>query len=201
MKMFYSASSKLRNTLQGEPEQEMEIKPGKERLAEKYLSQAGHCLIATVMGRTNTPGAPVVTAVFSKTPALGVAFCPIITADTDQAKAFCAWLNSCFAWLMLMNLRSGSTLINPNWSHTQLRQVLLPDPTQCDMKPLIDTFEEVKLTPLLPLARTHEDPAREKIDRAAARAIDVPWARAQSIRDMLAMEPTISRRPIKGGNQ
>ncbi len=189
MKIFYSASAKLRNTIQGEPEQEMVVKPGKEGLAEKYLSQAGHCLVTTGM---NTQSG-ILTALYSEKPALGVAFCPIVTETKAQAKAFAVWLNSVFGWLPLMKMRSGGTMTFPNWSHTQLRQVLLPNPNQCNLDVLIEAFEQVKHEVLLTVAHNKEDAARKVIDRAAAKAAGIPWAKADELRKLLAAEPTIAR--------
>ena len=244
MRMFYSKSVKLRNTLQGEPEQLMEVKPGKASLAEKYVRKSGHCLITTGM---DTQGG-ILTAVYSDQPALGVAWCPVATsfeveADArglakakadwvakakkaldlrepkpnknppselisaaqwderckvreearEEAKALTVWFNSCFGWVALLSRRSGNKLTFPNWSHTQLREVILPKRDQCDFQPLLDAFHAHKDTPMLPVGRQAEDPVREAIDRAAAQSAGIDWTWTERLRRKIAAEPTVRK--------
>jgi len=196
IKIFYSKSSELRQTLEGIPDQIVTIREGKERMAKGYLERAGHCLIATGADTRSSR----LSAVYSDTPTLGVSFCPIVTKDKEEAKALTVWLNSVLTWLMLLNLRSGVKLTFPNWSHTMLRQIRLPDPDQCNLTPLLTCFEAIKHDVVGRLDSYLECPVREKIDQAAAEVAGISWSDVKEWRDVLAKEPTIARN-IPGNSQ
>ncbi len=189
IRIFYSASAELRQTLEGTPEQIVTIREGKESMARGYLERSGHCLITT--GINTSSGR--LSAVYSETQALGVAFCPIATADKEEAKAFTVWLNSVFAWLMLLNFRTGVSLTFPNWSHSMLRKVRLPDPSKCNLRPLINCFEEIKYDVIGRLDSYLECRVRLKIDQAASEVAQIPWAKVREWREVLAREPTIAK--------
>jgi len=187
-RIFYKASSQERQTLRGKPETTVYARKGKEKLATKYLTQAGHCLVTTGTGRIMSNR---ITAVYSETASLGVAFCPVLTETREEAKALTVWLNSVFTKLCLFNLRSGVSLENPKWSHTQLRKLLLPNPDRCHHGILLRCFEDVKDDTIGRMDQYLACPVREKIDRASAAATNIEWSRADSWRRALATEPTI----------
>ena len=119
--------------------------------------------------------------------------CKVREEARTEAKALTVWLNSCFAWTALLARRSGNDLSFPNWSHTQLRKVILPKRDQCDFQPLLDAFEAYKDTPMLAVGRQAEDPVREAIDRAAAQSAGIDWAWAERLRRKIAAEPTVRK--------
>ena len=196
IKIFYSASAELRQTLEGTPDQIVTIKSGKEKMASQYLMRKGHCLVTTGLNINSGRLA----SVYSEIPALGVAFCPIITKDKAEAKSLTVYLNSLFGWIQLLNLRTGVSLNFPNWSHTMLRQIRLPDPDQCDLTPLLTCFEAIKHDVVGRLDSYLECPVREMIDQAAAEVAGISWSDVKEWRDVLAKEPTIARN-IPGNSQ
>ncbi|MCY4175134.1 MAG: hypothetical protein OXD37_02210 [Acidimicrobiaceae bacterium] len=187
---FWSASSKIRKTMRGEPEQAMAPRPGKERLAERYWAQRSKLLIANRHRTTNA----VLTAVYSETPSVGSAWVPVAVSSDDEAKSLCVWWNSTPVRLMLFNRRS-KTLDYPSWSLDQLRSVAVPSPSNPAWGYLLAAYQQACDIELLPLRDGQRCEGRLIIDRAAARVLDVPEAEIADWRLRLAREPTISNQP------
>ena len=186
---FHSVSSKLRQTLQGNPEVSYLPKPGKEELARQYTALCSRLLVAnrhdTVSGR--------LTAVWSETPAVGSGWVPVATPNSDNEKALAVWWNSTPVRLMLLN-RRAKKLTYPAWSMAHLREIRVPNPDNPGWKALRDTFDKVCREELLPMKQGMEDPARAIIDAAAAKALGVEEAVVTDWKERLSREPTITNR-------
>ena len=164
---FHSVSSKLRRTLQGEPDVMYAPKAGKTALAAKYAAQRSRLLVAMKM---NTMSGRL-SGLWTETPSFGW-WVPVSVNDKDTAKALAAWWNSTPARLMLLN-RRARTLIYPMWQVAHLREIRIPKPENPAWTNLREAFEHVKKIELLPMGRAAECPARRVIDRATAKALGV----------------------------
>ncbi|MDE0136013.1 MAG: hypothetical protein OXH86_03660 [Acidimicrobiaceae bacterium] len=191
-KAFWSVSSKLRTTMRGVPEQLIEPRAGKERLAERYWEQRSRLLVAnkhdTVSGR--------LVAVYSSAPSVGSGWVPVAVRDDVEAKSLCVWWNSTPVRLMLLNRRSKK-LTYPSWSLDQLRSILVPSPGNPGWEDLLEAFEQACDIELLPLRDGEQCEGRRIIDDAAARVLGVPESTIADWRRRLANEPTISNRPAE----
>ncbi len=187
---FWSASAKLRRTMRASPEQPIESRVGKERLAERYWSQRSKLLVAnrhdTVAGR--------LVAVYSESPSVGSAWVPVAVADDDEAKSLCAWWNSTPTRMMLLNRRTKK-LTYPSWSLDQLRSILVPSRGNAGWDDLLAAFELACDIELLPLRDGEQCEGRRMIDNAAARVLGVPESTIADWLRRLAREPTISNQP------
>ncbi len=186
---FWSASSKVRTTMRGSPEQAIEPRPGKEQLAQRYWALRSKLLVGnrhdTVSGR--------LVAVYSETLSVGSAWVPVAVSNDDEAKSLCAWWNSTPVRLMLLNRRSKK-LTYPSWSLDQLRSVAVPSPDNPAWDDLLAAYRQACDIEMLPLRDGERCEGRHIIDRAAARVLDVPEATIADWRHRLAREPTISNR-------
>ena len=185
---FNSVSSKLRRTLQGEPDVMYAPKTGKDQLAAKYAAQRSRMLVAmkmdTISGR--------VSGLWTETPSFGW-WVPVAVKDDDTAKALATWWNSTPARLMLLNRRARK-LTYPMWQVAHLREIRIPKPKNPAWQQLRDTFERVKNIELLPMREADQCPARRVIDRAAAKALDIPEDVVAEWRRRIASEPTVSNK-------
>ncbi len=189
---FWSISSKLRKTMRGAPEQRIEPRPGKERLAERYWNQRSQLLVAnkhdTVSGR--------LVAVYSREPSVGSGWVPVSVKDSDEAKSLCVWWNSTPVRILLLSRRSKK-LTYPSWSLDQLRSISVPSPDNPGWDALLAAFEQACDIELLPLGDAEHCQGRHIIDTAAARILGVPESTIADWRRRLACEPTISNRPAE----
>ena len=189
---FWSASAKLRRTMRASPEQPIEPRSGKERLAERYWAQRSKLLVAnrhdTVAGR--------LVAVFSELPTVGSAWVPVAVSNDDEAKSLCVWWNSTPTRMMLLNRRTKK-LTYPSWSLDQLRGILVPSPENPAWEGLLAAFEQACDIELLPLRDGEQCEGRLIIDNAAAHVLGVPESTIADWRRRLAREPTISNRPAE----
>ena len=131
--------------------------------------------------------------------ALGQPFIPVtplpaIQTQATTLKAWCAYLNSTAAVVSLMNRRQKK-LTYADYSLDQLRSVPVPDPTKCDLAPLLDAFRELGNAELLPWPHMDECPARATLDAAAAQVLGIDPVEIADWRKRLVREPTISNSP------
>lgn len=194
VRLFWSNSGQLRQSMCGEPEEWRCPKAGKEDLAERYWQQRSHLLVAA---RCNVVSGRL-TAVWSPFPSVGSAWTPISVAKECQAKALAAWWNSTPVRLMLLNQRS-KTLTYPSWSLAQLRQIRVPKPGISAWESLQDAFDQVSDIELLPLSQGQDCVCRQVIDEAAAIALGVEADLVADWRRRLAAEPTIANRRAGDG--
>ena len=185
--LFWSISSKIRTQLLSEPESWRCPKSGKHNLAEKCWQNRNNVLVAQKMNTV----ANYLTAVWSETASIGSLFMPINIKDENLGKGFVAWWNSTPAMIMLLNLRSGM-LTYPSWSQDQLYSIGIPKPNNPAWSDLTKAFEQIKNKEILTLKDGERCEVRHIIDKAAAKALDIPEEYIAKWRAMLAKEPTIS---------
>ena len=185
---FNSVSSKLRRTLQGEPDVMYAPKTGKDQLAAKCAARRSRMLVAmkmdTISGR--------VSGLWTETPSFGW-WVPVAVKDDDTAKALATWWNSTPARLMLLNRRARK-LTYPMWQVAHLREIRIPKPENPAWAELRSAFEQVKMIELLPMRDAEQCPARRVIDRAAAKALDVSEDVVAELRRRIASEPTVNNK-------
>lgn len=176
-------------------EAEVAAKPGRDRKAKTtLLPQASRLLIANKLQTTATR----VTSVLLDEPALGSQWTPISpTANGVQRlslkiqKAWCVWLNSTLGVLGFLH-RRGRKLTYADFMPNKLRSMPCPDPSTSDISLLAATYDELRLTPLLPWKRMTECPVRTRLDNAVADAIGMDRHEVAIVRAKIAQEPTVS---------
>ena len=187
IRIFDTASAKVRRTLAGEPEQW--VKPGgrRDHLWENVRKQGRRLLVTnrynTISGR--------LTALHCETPTFGFAWMPVTTSSPDRSKALCAWLNSTPARLLLLN-RRAKMLTYPKWSVTHWHEIPVPKPGAPSTDTLARAFEDVATHALETLQHADTDEARKVIDEAAARTLGVSNRTVADWRKRLAAEPTVT---------
>ena len=191
IKAFWSISSKLRQTMNAFPEENIVAKPEKENSANQYKKQRSKLLVNsgldTMAGR--------ITSLYSEKPSFGSGWVPVSVQDEDHAKALCAWFNSTPGVLGFLNRRSKK-LTYPKFSIAHLSSLPVPDFEKVSPKLLLEAFEQVKDRPLRRFREIPVDPARQILDRAATETLRIPSDEALIMggggaAEMLSMEPTI----------
>ena len=183
---FYSISTRLHQKIKADPEQRIIPQDGKKSAADKYMKQKSHLLICSALDTH----AGRITAVYSESPAFGSSWVPIQVELKDQAKALAAYLNSTIGILNFLNRRSKK-LTFAKFSIAHQAEFLIPDLTGINPEPLLEAFEKIKHIVLLPFCKIPNDPARQILDRAAAKILDIPYSEIQEWGRILAAEPTI----------
>ena len=140
-----------------------------------------------------------VTAIHLPKPALGQPFIPVtplehIKSPRETLKAWCAYLNSTPATLSFLNHRQ-KTLGYSSYSLDQLRTFPVPDPASVDLTPLVEAFERLSRSEMLPWPRMPECPVRAELDEAVATVLDLDPAKLAEWRKRIAAEPTVSNKP------
>ncbi len=190
--VFWSISSKIRQTMRGTPDEWFCAKSDKAQLAEKYWARRRHVLIAIRYDTINSR----LSALWSAQASIGTGWVPVAVDDERRAKALVAWWNSTPARLMLMNRRDRK-LTYPKWSLKQLRSVGVPKPNNPAWGSLADAWEEVCDTNLLPLCKAENCVARKVIDNAAAKVLGIEGSQVADWRRLLMSEPTITNEPSR----
>ena len=183
---FHSVSSQLRRTMKGQGDVWYQPKPGKERLAERYLAQRSHLLLPM---RFDTHSGRL-TAVWTPTPSFGW-WVPVATENERTATALSAWCNSTPVRLMLLNRRARK-LTYPVWQLEHLREIRIPKPGNPAWEALAAAYAEACDLELLPMRQAEECTVRKIIDAAAMQALDVDETQVAEWRRKLAAEPTVS---------
>ena len=184
-----------RRTMKSFSDFSTEPKPTKREYATEVLwPKASRLLIACKIRASRIRAA----AIHLYSPALGQPFIPVVPLrsverPTETLKAWCAYLNSTPASLSFLNRRQKA-LDYSDYSLDQLRSIPVPDPTKCDLAPLLDAFCELGDTELLPWPRMDECSARVGLDAAAAQVLGIDPAELADWRERLVREPTISNK-------
>ena len=191
LRVFWSRSSKLHTRLGTDPERLAKPKADKKGLAQRYLSQKGHLLLAA---RFDTHSGRLL-ALYSKQPAVGAMWVPIQQefADDTESRALCAWFNSTAGALGLL-YRRAAKLTNPAFKLALLRSLPVPDFRRLDLAPLVEAFNAMQEAEVLPWKEAAQDPVRMCLDRAVARTLGMKEAELEDWRRRLAAEPTIQGR-------
>ena len=196
--VIWSHRTGVRQRMLADPEFRTQPKSDKLRYATRTLwPMASQLLIAQRIDTTNvkTP------AIFASEPCLGGAWTPVsplnhAESTIDIQKSWCAYLNSICGTLFLLNIRARK-LTYPQYSLDLLRSIPLPDPSLCDLTPLVRAFDDLCESELLPWAQMDVDPVRHKIDAAVAEVLDLNLAEMADWRRRIVNEPTVSNRPAE----
>ncbi len=190
-RVFWSRSSKLRTCLAGAPERLVKPKAAKKGLAQRYLEQAGHLLLAA---RFDTHSGRVL-ALYTKHPSVGAMWVPVQQkyANQIESSALCAWFNSTAGALGFL-YRRAAKLTNPAFKLAHLRSLPVPDFQRLDPEPLASAFDTIQDTAVLPWREAARDPVRICLDKAVAQTTGMDELELEDWRQRLAMEPTIRGR-------
>lgn len=139
-----------------------------------------------------------VTAIHLKNPSLGQPFIPVtprahVPCPAETLQAWCAYLNSTPSVVSFLNRRQ-KTLVYASYSLDQLRSIPVPDPNKVDLRPLVEAFQRLGDSELLPWPRMNECAVRAELDDAVARVLDLDSAKIEDWRKRIAKEPTVSGR-------
>ena len=142
------------------------------------------------------PQAIRVAAIHLEKPALGQPFIPVTPLDgvsnpANALQAWCAYLNSTPAVLSWLNRRQKK-LTYASYSLDQLRSIPVPDPNKVDLRPLVEAFQRLGDSELLPWPRMNECAVRAELDDAVAKVLDLDSAEIEDWRKRIAKEPTVS---------
>ena len=183
----------VRRTMVASPEFEVAPAPGRRDYAVgKIWPLASHLLVANHIHTTNVRAA----AIYLEQPALGSAWTPIIPKlelprPRSVMEAWCAFLNSTFGSLLLLNSRSKK-LTYSTYKPAQIGAVPLPDPRTCDLAPLEDAFRAARRLDLMPWPQMDKCAVRAELDAAAATVLGTDAAEVADWRQRIVREPTVS---------
>ena len=185
-----------RTTMQSFSDYRTSPKAAKRKYATEVLwPKASKVLVACKIN----PAKVRVTAIQLPRPVLGQPFIPVTPLEHLRSpdtilKAWCAYLNSTPAVLSFLNRRQKK-LTYADYSLDQLRSIPVPDPASVDLTPLVDAFERLRRSEMLPWPRMPECPVRAELDEAVATVLDLDPAELAEWRKRIAAEPTVSNKP------
>ena len=193
IKVFWSRSTKVRQTMSDEPEQPVVAKESKADKIAGYLARGGNVLLTTSLDTQ----AGRVLAIYSDLPAVGSQWIPLDASsiEAEDSKAICAWLNSTPGSLHFFNNRARK-LTNAYFQAQIHKSLPIPDFNQVSPDLLIAAFEQTKNSIIEPWKHAASDPVRAILDEAAAKTIGIPLEQVRDWRERLAKEPTISNQRI-----
>ena len=193
------------DTTQGmaaKPDAYLEIRPGKEHLAESYWNQRGRFLLPQRLFLPTTR----VLSVRLDLPGLGSAWVPCRIATAQDAaenreKALCAYLNSSIGILAVLGDRSNKKPTYPNFSLDDLRKLPVPDFAALGaaaVAQLAAAYDNYAAAVMLPLPQLNDCPARIGLDAATIAALGLDGETVATIRRELAIEPSVTGRRRRG---
>ena len=168
MPVLWDHSTDIHMTMDAKPDVLATPKSQKEAYARYIKSKASRLLISNRL-RTNTV---CTAACYTEKPALGSAWVPVTPLSTypDLDHALCAWWNSTPGILTMLHARSHA-LDYAKYSLDLLRKLLIPNPRNVDVSPLIDVFAKTRQQVLKPWKEMDTCPVRALIDEAAAQVL------------------------------
>ena len=182
----------IRTTMAAEPDVVATPKRGREKYARSLAKRASRLVISSRLYTYAVRTA----ACYTEEPVLGSAWVPVTslskTPHFDQA--LCAWWNSTPGILTMLHARSKK-LTYPAYSLDLLRKLLIPNPRNVDVSPLIDVFAKTHQQVLKPWKEMDTCPVRALIDEAAAQVLHIDGAKIADWRKRIMLEPTVSNRP------
>ncbi len=185
--------SDIRRSMRAETDVYIEPKPSRRHLADKYWEQRGQMLLPH---RLWLPLARV-SGVMLAERAVGSIWTPCRPHDPDIAKALCLYLNSTPGLLALLGARDNRKPSYPSFSLDTLRSLPVPNFTSlgaAERDLLSGWFDWLQTETLQPFPRMHEDPVRQQIDDAVAKALDLDHEWVATLRRELAREPSVTDR-------
>ena len=192
MPVLWDHSTDIHMTMDAKPDVLATPKSQKEAYARYIKSKASRLLISNRL-RTNTV---CTAACYTEKPALGSAWVPVTPLSTypDLDHALCAWWNSTPGILTMLHARSHA-LDYAKYSLDLLRKLLIPNPRNVDVSPLIDVFAKTHQQVLKPWKEMDTCPVRALIDEAAAQVLHMDGMKIADWRKRITLEPTVSNRP------
>ena len=191
--------SDLTQSMRAETDVYIEPKPARRHLADRYWDQRSELLLPHRL-RLNLAR---VAGVMLPERAVGSIWTPCRPHDPETAKALCLYLNSTPGLLSLLGARDNRVPSYPSFSLDTLRS--LPVPNFADLRTaerdlLSSWFDWLKDETLQPFPQMHEDPVRQQIDEAVAKALDLDHEWVATVRRELAREPSVTdaQLPIGG---
>ena len=167
-------------------------KPEKEKYARSLVKKASRLVISARLYTYAVRTA----ACYTEEPVLGSAWVPVTSLSTIPhfEHALCAWWNSTPGILTLLHARSKK-LTYPVYSLDLLRKLLIPNPRNVDVSPLVKVFAKTRQQVLKPWKEMDTCPVRARIDEAAAQVLHMDGAKIAYWRKRITLEPTVSNRP------
>lgn len=191
MQVLWHHKSDRQTTMHTGPDTFVVAKKNKQDYAQMLWRKRSNLLLANRM-RLNLTRTP---AVFSDDPVLGSAFIPVTPSGENEeqlCKAWCVWLNSTFGIIAFLNIRQKN-LTYPSYSLDGLRTLPVPNPNDCDVEALADTYDRYAKDDLLPLPQIHTDPVRQALDDAVLVAVPgLSDCDVASWRRSIALEPSVN---------
>ncbi len=189
-------------SMAAKPDAYLEIRPGKEHLAESYWGQRGRFLLPQRLFLPTTR----VLSVRLELPGLGSAWVPCrIDANRDATenweKALCAYLNSSIGILSVLGDRSNKKPTYPNFSLDDLRRLPVPNFAAIGEQAvagLAAAYDQYADAVLRPLPQLNGCPARQGLDAAVIAALGLDGELVANIRRQLAMEPSVTGQRYAG---
>ena len=190
--VLWDHQTDVRTTMAAKPDVVATPKRGREKYAQSLVKKASRLVIS---GRLYTYAVRTA-ACYTEEPVLGSAWVPVTplskTPHFDQA--LCAWWNSTPGILTMLHARAKK-LTYPTYSLELLRKLLIPNPRNVDVSPLIDVFRKTRQKVLKPWKEMDTCPVRALIDEAAAQVLHMDGAKIADWRKRITLEPTVSNRP------
>lgn len=169
-------------------------KPEKEKYARSLVKKASRLVISARLYTYAVRTA----ACYTEEPVLGSSWVPVTSLSTIPhfEHALCAWWNSTPGILTLLHARSKK-LTYPVYSLDLLRKLLIPNPRNVDVSPLVEVFAETRQQELKPWKEMDTCPVRARIDEAAAQVLHMDGTKIANWRKRITLEPTVSNRPAE----
>ena len=190
---LWKNDTELTQSLRGQSDTYIVVKPGEERKADRYWSQRGRLLLSN---RLSTPSM-LLTAVCCDEPLLGSGWLPArprehIKSPREWEKAMCVWLNSTPGVLATLISATPKKLVYPQMSLKGQRSIPVPDFTESQAARLAGVFDEQR--DAVQERLTSVDGPRRILDEAAAEALGMDAEEVAVARRELASEPAITAR-------
>ncbi len=190
--VLWDHQTDVRTTMATKPDVVATPKRGREKYAQSLVKKASRLVIS---GRLYTYAVRTA-ACYTEEPVLGSAWVPVtpLSKTPHFEHALCAWWNSTPGILTMLHARSKK-LTYPAYSLDLLRKLLIPNPRNVDVSPLIDVFAKTHQRVLKPWKEMDTCPVRALIDEAAAQVLHIDGAKIADWRKRITLEPTVSNRP------
>lgn len=196
VKAFCTINEQKMQTIQSAPTHFAVPKVGSESKANNLLARTSYLHLVSRFATTSSR----LTAFYSEACYMGSAYYTLEFKQfqncQDSAKILALFFNSSFGIIQMLNRRTKK-LTYPTFEKGHLATLKILDPATIDPTPLLETFEQVKNTPLQRLSQAHVDETRQTIDHAIADAIDFPRETTDQWRLWLSQEPTITNKPYQ----
>lgn len=193
--IMWNHDTEVRRTMLAEPEFHTVPRPDKHLYVDtKLWPKASNLLIARRV-RTSTARTA---SIFVPERVLGSGWSPITPAieagdPIGAMKAWCAYLNSSVGTLFFLLIRDH-TLTYSRFNPEKLRSLMVPHPGICDVKPLMEAYEDLRDKELKPWPAMDSDPHRLRLDDAVIDVLGLDAREVAEWRHRIVNEPFVSGR-------